>query len=123
MSEIAIDKEKKRIYSILENANVSDNRIASLETIIEECAFMRHKLNVAKKDIRESSIVIPYDNGGNQRGIRENPLFKGYESLLKSYLLALDRIISVLPKEEQNELKKDNDNVLELVRSMHKEIV
>ena len=43
---------------------------------------------------------MPYDNGGGQRGIRENPAFKGYESLWKAYMQGMNRILDTLPPEQ-----------------------
>lgn len=125
MNNLAIEKEKKRIYAMLQSSNVSQNKIDALESIIDECSFMRYKLDEAKEKIKSSNVVIPYDNGGGQKGLRENPLFKGYEALFKTYMVGMDKIIATLPKDEQAEeiATSQNDNVLELVRSMHKESV
>lgn len=76
-------------------------------------------------DAYESSVVIPYDNGGGQKGLRENPLFKGYESLWRCYIAGMTKILDAMPLEEaQSELKKEEPQapatILELVRSKHK---
>ena len=105
---------------ILEDAEVSENRREALKPIIENVAWMKEKLDDAREKIAESSVAIPYDNGGGQTGIRENPLYKGYESLWKSYMAGMDRILSDLPDEEikKEELEKPK-TMLELVREKH----
>lgn len=118
-----IEAEIKRLKDILVDANVSERRIKTLEPIIENVAWMKIKLDDARDKIASSSVVIPYDNGGGQSGIRENPLFKGYESLWKSYMTGMAKIIECLPEEEaKSELEKAEQpkTMLELVRNKHK---
>jgi len=112
--------EVKRLMQILEDAEVSENRREALKPIVENVAWMKEKLDDAREKIAESSVAIPYDNGGGQTGIRENPLYKGYESLWKSYMAGMDRILSTLPDEEikKEELEKPK-TMLELVREKH----
>lgn len=97
----------------------------ALEPIIENVAWMKIKLDDAREKIASSSVVIPYDNGGGQSGIRENPLYKGYEALWKSYITGLDRILGALPKEAIESVadeitSNEPKSVLELVRGKHK---
>ena len=54
--------------------------------------FMEAKLDQARDLIGDTSVAIEYDNGGGQTGTRENPAFKGYSSLLKSYMSAIDQL-------------------------------
>lgn len=112
--------EVKRLMQILEDAEVSENRREALKPIVENVAWMKEKLDDAREKIAESSVAIPYDNGGGQTGIRENPLYKGYESLWKSYMAGMERILSALPDEEikKEELEKPK-TMLELVREKH----
>lgn len=121
MDSLTTEIEKKRIYQVLESFEVPKKKIDYLEPVIDEVAFMRVKLVETHHDLEKMDVAIPYDNGGGQTGIRENPQFKAYEALLKSYLMALDRIIAVLPKDVQENIDEstDKENVLELVRSMH----
>lgn len=116
-------EEKRRLKGLLVENNVSDRRIKALETIIQNTAFMKVKLDDAREKIGTSSVVIPYDNGGGQKGIRENPIFKGYESLWKSYLTGMERIIACLPAEvaqiEAAEAEKPK-TILEIVQNRHR---
>lgn len=94
------NEEKKRIIAILKDANTSERRMEMLKPIIENVSWMRAKLDDSRDLIKNSNIVMPYDNGGGQRGIRENPAFKGYESLWKAYMQGMNRILDTLPPEE-----------------------
>lgn len=119
------EEEQKRITELLTEVGISDKRMKLLEPIILNTAWMKAKLDDAREAIKNSNIVISYDNGGGQKGIRENPLFKGYESLWKSYLAGLDRIMSALPEEKSHEIveeaeKTEPSTVLSLVRKRKK---
>ena len=116
------EEEQTRITQIMKDAGVSDKRIKMLEPVILNTAWMKAKLDDAREAIKNSNIVISYDNGGGQKGIRENPLFKGYESLWKAYMNGMDRILTNLPQEvakiEAEEAQKPK-TMLELVRNKH----
>lgn len=94
------DEEKKRIIGILVEAGISKRRMDMLAPVIDNVSWMRAKLDDSRDLIKNSNIVMPYDNGGGQRGIRENPAFKGYESLWKAYMQGMNRILDMLPPEE-----------------------
>lgn len=116
-------EEIERLKSLLREFGVSERRIKILDTVIENTAWMKVKLDEARKVVKESTIVISYDNGGGQKGLRENPIFKGYEALWKSYMNGMDRIISALPNEEAKaavveEIKPQS--MLEIVRNKRK---
>lgn len=117
-------KEKKRLLSILKKVNAPKTQQDLLIPVIENLAWMRAKLDDAREQIKTSSIAIAYDNGGGQTGIRENPLFKGYEALWKAYLSGLEKVQAALPATMAAEPiapKEDAPkNVLELIRDRHK---
>lgn len=113
------EQEQTRLMDLLIDSGVSGKRISVISPVVLNVAWMKAKLDDAREAIKNSQIVISYDNGGGQRGIRENPLFKGYESLWRAYISGMDRILSALPDEiaikEKNEIEKPS-NVLEFVR-------
>lgn len=116
-------KEINRLKRILLDSGISDNRIKLLMPVIENTAWMKIKLDEAREVVRESSVVISYDNGGGQKGLRENPIFKGYESLWKSYMSGMNVILNSLPAEVvQKEVEKaeESKTMLELIREKHK---
>lgn len=119
----AANEEKQRLNALLFSCGIPENIIEMLVPVIENTAWMKAKLDDAREQIRNTSVAIPYDNGGGQKGIRENPLFKGYENLFKSYMSGLKQILDVLPK--QAEPIKDAElsapkTMLDIVRDKHK---
>lgn len=116
-------KEQRRLNKILRDAGVSEPRITILRPVVENAAWMYVKLEDARAAIRTAQIAITYDNGGGQKGIRENPLFRGYESLWKSYMLGMGRILDALPQDGAAGVIQEDDkpqNVLTMIRAKHK---
>lgn len=116
-------EEVEYIVDLLKEFSIQDKKIKLMMPIIENTCFMKIKLEEARKLIKTSSVAVPYDNGGGQKGIRENPLFKGYESLWKSYMSGMGNILSLLPSEAvrvdvESEVIKPQ-TMLEVVRGRH----
>lgn len=117
------EAEQNRINEILKEVGISERRMKLLAPVILNTAWMKAKLDDAREAIKNSQIVISYDNGGGQKGIRENPLFKGYENLWRAYIHGMDRILSALPDEIATEQRIEMEKpktILELVRNKHK---
>ena len=115
-------EEKKRIIAILKDAGISKRRMDMLKPVIENVSWMRAKLDDSRDLIKNSNIVMPYDNGGGQRGIRENPAFKGYESLWKAYMQGMNKILDTLPPEQIQNATDDGikpQTVLDTIRAKH----
>ena len=116
------DAEHDRITAILNDAGVSERRMQTLAPVIENVSWMRAKLDDSRQLIKNSNIVVPYDNGGGQKGIRENPAFKGYEALWKAYMQGMNRILDTLPPEEIQEAVAPDirpQTVLDTIRNKH----
>lgn len=113
----AIEQEKTRLRAILDGASLTDKRRATLEAIIDNLAFQRVKLEQTVDRIADEDLSIPFDNGGGQTGVRENPAYRSYVSLWKSYLSGIEKVIAALPVEDQNapEAAQSGDNVLQII--------
>lgn len=121
--EKRIKKEIRRLKRIIDEGGVSDRRQKALEGVIQNAAFMRVSLDDTIKEIADADVVVEYDNGGGQTGIRENPLFNAYEKLFAKYLAAMNTILESLPAEAAAEALPPEEErpktMLELVREKH----
>ena len=117
MDDIRCIQEKTRLQGILKRAGVTQQTDDILETVIDNLAWQRVKLEDTMEAAKKSTVVVKYSNGGGQEGLRENPIFKGYESLWKSYMAGMKMFIVYLPKDIQEEVENEN-NVIDLVRKM-----
>ena len=121
-SEELVRKEKRRITRELKKAKISDYKLKVLDPVIANCAWMKVRLDEARDQIRDCDIVVEYDNGGGQKGTRENPIFKAYEALWKSFMLGMNRILDAIPEEKQEELTTQieevrPETVLDMIRA------
>lgn len=116
-------EEKERLTALLFSCHVNEQKIQLLEPVIENTAWMKAKLDVTREKIKESDVAIPYNNGGGQSGIRESPLFKGYQNLWKSYITGLNIVLATLPADVASQATipvEEPKTVLQLVRAKHK---
>ena len=74
--------------------------------------YTASKLAEARKAIGKSSVAIPYDNGGGQRGIRKNPAFDGYNALMAQYTRALKQLCEMLGVQEVDDGDEDLDAII-----------
>lgn len=79
-------------------AQVPEHERDHVRELAEDALFMRAKLAETRRGIAKQQVVIPYDNGGGQMGIRLNPAFTGYESLLKSYSATMRDLTALVDK-------------------------
>lgn len=123
MTDQRVYEEKQRLTALLFDCGISDRRMKAMQSVVENIAWMRIKLDDTRDMIKDSTVAIPYDNGGGQTGIRENPLFKGYQSLFASYLKGMAMVMDCLPAEAENADQNGPEKpktVLELVRNKHR---
>ena len=115
------NKERNRLKRILKEAGAEEWKVKMLLPVIENTAWMCVKLEDSIAAIKSSEIAISYDNGGGQSGIRQNPLFQGYESLWKSYMTGMSQIMTAAgaQKDAKSEKLKPK-SVIALVRSNQK---
>ena len=66
--------------------------------LAESVVFMAAKLEESRKIMANEPIVIPYDNGGGQTGIRENPHYVAFEHLVTAYNKSLRQLTEIVEK-------------------------
>lgn len=66
--------------------------------LAESVLFMADKLEESRKAMKDEALIIPYDNGGGQMGIRENPHFTAYEKLVTTYTKSLRQLTEIIEK-------------------------
>lgn len=115
--------ERRKLAKFLAKNGLNDEKIQSLDPVILNVSWMKSKLDDAREAIGEEGITVEYDNGGGQSGVRENPAFRAYEALWKTYLSGLDMLIKILPVEVPQEQISDikPTSVLTLVQNRRKQ--
>lgn len=64
--------------------------------LAENVFFMEGKLIETRKGLANQQVVIAYDNGGGQKGIRKNPIFEGYNQLMANYRKTLEQLVNLV---------------------------
>lgn len=118
MDKTKVKTEYKRLVDLLKRAGVPQQQILVLDPVIDNISWQRVKLDEARAEMQNASIVCEYDNGGGQTGTRENPIFKAYINLWRAYMVGLEKYTSYLPKKLQDEVVSEGVNVLEQVKQM-----
>ena len=120
MDKRKVTREHKRLEALLDRAGVPEQQRAVLAPVVDNMAWQRVKLDEAREEMQEASVVCEYDNGGGQTGTRENPIFKAYINLWRAYMVGLEKFSYYLPKDLQEEAAGDSLSVLEQVKNMKK---
>ena len=68
---------------------------ASEKVVKKQLDSMAKRILEEGKKIGAEPLVVEYDNGGGQSGVRENPFYSAYEKLLAAYLKALAAYIDM----------------------------
>ncbi|MCQ2563885.1 MAG: hypothetical protein MJ128_05305 [Mogibacterium sp.] len=95
----AVRSERNKLRKLFRDSKIPAHKMKVFEPIIENVALMKVKLDELRDEIAHEDFMVEYDNGGGQKGIRENPKFKRYESFFKTFMIGMSRIIDELPDE------------------------
>ena len=105
MNDIDIDelirKEKQKIIRELRKAKISKHKMKVLESVIDNVAFLKVKLDKVRAQLLTEELMVEYDNGGGQKGIRENPIYKQYQSLFGNFMKGMDKILQPMPDTDE----------------------
>lgn len=90
---------------------VGEERFKVIEPMLEDLAFQRTKLADAREQFANTPLVLAYDNGGGQRGIRENPAIKAYNQLFRTYSDCIMSVVKLLPEQEQAKVSDEDSEI------------
>jgi len=80
-------------------ASVPEAYRAHAMELVDDLTFQKKKLEETRLGLENSPLVIAYNNGGGQAGIRRNPGFDAYNALVKTYLQTLNALQEILGKQ------------------------
>ncbi len=93
----AIRKERQKLVRELKKAKISKHKMKVLEAVIDNVAFLKVTLDDLREMLLTEEILVEYDNGGGQKGIKENPLYKEYTTLFGNFMKGMDKILAPMP--------------------------
>lgn len=72
-----------------------------LDSVIDNVAFMKVKLDEIRETLLTEELMTEYDNGGGQKGVKENPIFKQYQSLFANFMKGMEKILQPMPDADE----------------------
>lgn len=87
----AIHEEAERMCASL-GGMMHDSAVELAENVL----FMAYKLRETRETMGDQELVVAYNNGGGQSGVRENPVFKAYEALNRQYVNSIKALNDLL---------------------------
>lgn len=101
MSEInkenRISEELKRISQYFEKVDANQRAIVS--PLLQNAAFMKVTLEDLQEVIKKEGVTEEYQNGANQRGVKQSAALQSYNSLIKNYASVIKTLSQLLPPE------------------------
>jgi len=78
--------------------------------LAENVVFQCRKLAETRKAMEgnRSQLVVAYDNGGGQRGIRKHPLYEAYNQLMANYRKSLAQLTELLQTYGMEDAKSED---------------
>lgn len=91
-----VESEVRNLQRITKNAIPDDKRKVVLP-MLHNIAFLKVKLDEARKELLYESIFTEYDNGGGQSGLREHPGFSAYNKLFTTFQRGIKQLCDLMP--------------------------
>ena len=92
-----IDAEIKRMMELFKD--ISEDKKELVIRLIERVAFMTITLQILEDDIKSKGPTYKFEQG-KQKMIVENPAQKSYNTMINRYTTAVEKLMSLLPKED-----------------------
>lgn len=91
-----IKAEYKRLYALLDG--IDANQLAAAIPLIQNSAFMKVTLDDLQMQIASEGVSEQYQNGENQKGVKQSAAIQAYNSLIKNYASVTKMLFALLPK-------------------------
>lgn len=97
--EKRISEELDRIKKLFEK--VDENEKAIIASLLQNAAFMKVTLEDLQGIINTEGVTEVYQNGANQRGIKQSATLQSYNALIKNYASVIKTISQFVPRAEK----------------------
>ncbi len=76
------------------------------ENVVFQCAKLAETRRAMEKN--RSQLIVAYNNGGGQQGIRKNPIYEAYNQLMANYRKSLQQLTELLQTYGMEDAKSDD---------------
>lgn len=101
----SVKKQHTKLKKIFNE--ISADRKAVCENLIQNVAFMSVELNDLQEQIHARGMVEEYQNGENQSGVKPSAAAQIYNATLKSYNTSIKLLLAELPEGTGRREKKN----------------
>lgn len=91
-----VESELRKLRELTKDAIPDDKRKAVMP-MLPNIAFLKVKLDEARRELLYEQIYTDYDNGGGQKGIREHPGFVAYNKLFTTFSRSIKQLCDLMP--------------------------
>lgn len=94
--ESRYQSELKKLQRLTKDA-IPDEKRSAVLPLMSNIAFLKVKLDEARRELMYESIFTEYDNGGGQSGLREHPGFSAYNKLFTTFSRGIKQLTDMMP--------------------------
>ena len=94
--ESRYQSELKKLQRLTKDA-IPDEKRSAVLPLMSNIAFLKVKLDEARRELMHESIFTEYDNGGGQSGLREHPGFSAYNRLFTTFSRGIKQLTDMMP--------------------------
>lgn len=89
--------------------NVDERIRPQTEVLVKQLQNVSKKLKTEGAKMADQDLIVEYDNGGGQKGIRENPYYQAYFRMLAEYRKTLRDVKDLIGEQQQAEISSLDD--------------
>lgn len=85
--------------------------------LAENVVFQCHKLAETRRamDRNGTQLIVAYNNGGGQQGIRKNPIYEAYNQLMANYRKSLAQLTDLLRTYGMRDAEADDSPLMRIL--------
>lgn len=97
--EMLIKKEKNKLKKIFKE--IDENKLKFVMTLIDRLAWLNVSVKELEDNIDKNGTTIPYDNGGGQSGIKDNPDVKTLIQYTRNITTITKQLVDLVPADRK----------------------
>ncbi len=101
--EDKIKREINRLKKVFKN--LDGNMLATVQSLIQNAAFMTVTLEDLQEAINENGCTSEYKNGENQFGTKKSPEIEIHIAMTKNHAVVIKQLADLVPPEKRKDSK------------------
>ena len=98
IDEKAIRKEKNRLLKVFRE--IDKNKLEFVKKQIDNLAYLNLLAELLRHSISVNGTTCGWDNGGGQKGVKDNPDVRNLISVQKNIVSITNQLIDLVPKQK-----------------------